>query len=138
MQYVGMDVHWRRTTICILDENGKRVKLFEVRGAWEKVLGELVRIRGAWQVCFEASCGYGWLYERLKKMAQKVVSRFCERCGGEASAVAKKSNHFLHLILTCLTMGAWVFVWMALLGLDKALDAPRCTECGLIASKSIA
>jgi len=74
----------------------------------------------------------------LAKMAQKVVSRFCERCGGEASAVAKKSNHFLHLILTCLTMGAWVFVWMALLGLDKALDAPRCTECGLIASKSIA
>jgi transposase len=28
---------------------------------------------GPWQVCFEASCGYGWLYERLKKMAQKVV-----------------------------------------------------------------
>ncbi len=24
-------------------------------------------------MCFEASCGYGWLYERLKKMAQKVV-----------------------------------------------------------------
>ena len=73
MQYVGMDVHWRQTTICILDENGRRVKMLTVRGAWEKVLGELSRIAGAWQVCFEASCGYGWLYERLKKMAQKVV-----------------------------------------------------------------
>ena len=73
MQYVGMDVHWRQTTICILDANGRRVKTFNIRGAWQKVLEELGRIEGHWQVCFEASCGYGWLYERLKKMAQKVV-----------------------------------------------------------------
>jgi transposase len=68
-----MDVHWRQTTICILDENGRRVKMFAVHGPWQKVLAELSRIEGQWQVCFEASCGYGWLYERLKKMAQKVV-----------------------------------------------------------------
>ena len=73
MQYVGMDVHWRQTTICILDENGRRVKMAHVRGPWQKVLEELGRIGGHWQVCFEASCGYGWLYERLKRMAQKVV-----------------------------------------------------------------
>jgi transposase len=68
-----MDVHWRQTTICILDENGRRVKMMNVRGPWQKVLEELGRIEGCWQVCFEASCGYGWLYERLKRMAQKVV-----------------------------------------------------------------
>jgi transposase len=68
-----MDVHWRQTTICILDENGRRVKMFAVRGPWQKVLAELRQMTGPWQVCFEASCGYGWLYERLKKMAQKVV-----------------------------------------------------------------
>ncbi|MGO8703411.1 MAG: IS110 family transposase [Candidatus Brocadiia bacterium] len=73
MQYVGMDVHWRQTAICILDENGRRVKMMNVRGAWPKVLEELGRLEGPWEVCFEASCGYGWLYERLKKMAQKVV-----------------------------------------------------------------
>lgn len=73
MQYVGMDVHWRQTTICILDENGRRVKTFNIRGPWQKVLEELGRIEGQWAVCFEASCGYGWLYERLKRMAQKVV-----------------------------------------------------------------
>ena len=73
MQYVGMDVHWRQTTICILDENGRRVKRFEVRGPWQKVLGELKRVAGRRPVCFEASCGYGWLYERLKTMAEKVV-----------------------------------------------------------------
>ena len=73
MQYVGMDVHWRQTTICILDENGRRVKTFSVRGPWQKVLEELGQIKGCWEVCFEASCGYGWLYERLKRMAQKVV-----------------------------------------------------------------
>jgi transposase len=68
-----MDVHWRQSTICILDENGRRVKMFSVHGPWQKVLAELSRIAGDWQVCFEASCGYGWLYERLKKMARKVV-----------------------------------------------------------------
>jgi transposase len=47
--------------------------MFAVHGPWQKVLAELSRIEGQWQVCFEASCGYGWLYERLKKMAQKVV-----------------------------------------------------------------
>jgi len=73
MQYVGMDVHWRQTTICILDENGRRVKMMNVRGPWQKVLEELRRIEGVWLVCYEASCGYGWLYERLKRMAQKVV-----------------------------------------------------------------
>jgi transposase len=44
-----------------------------VRGPWQKVLEELGRIEGDWSVCFEASCGYGWLYERLKRMAEKVV-----------------------------------------------------------------
>ncbi len=46
MQYVGMDVHWRQTAICILDENGRRVKMMNVRGAWPKVLEELGRLEG--------------------------------------------------------------------------------------------
>lgn len=73
MRYVGMDVHWRQTTICILDGNGRRVKGMTVHGSWEKVLRELGRIEGRWQACFEATCGYGWLYERLKGMAEKVI-----------------------------------------------------------------
>ena len=46
MQYVGMDVHWRQTTICILDENGRRVKMMNVRGPWQKVLEEAQSDRG--------------------------------------------------------------------------------------------
>ena len=46
MQYVGMDVHWRQTTICILDENGRRVKMVNVRGPWQEVLGEAQADRG--------------------------------------------------------------------------------------------
>ena len=38
MQYVGMDVYWRQTAICILDENGRRVNMINVRGAWPKGL----------------------------------------------------------------------------------------------------
>jgi hypothetical protein len=26
MLYVGLDVHWRTSSVCILDDNGKKVK----------------------------------------------------------------------------------------------------------------
>lgn len=73
MRYVGLDVHWRQTTICILDENGRRVKRLTVRGNWSRLLRELRRLKRPWQVCFEASTGYGWLYDRLARMAQRVT-----------------------------------------------------------------
>ena len=73
MRYVGMDVHWPQTTICILNEYGRRVKRLTVRGPWKKVLSELARIEGRWQACFEASTGYGWLHERPQAMAEKVA-----------------------------------------------------------------
>jgi transposase len=73
MRYVGMDVHLRQTTICILDENGKRVKMGTVKGAWDKVVGELGQVPRPFEVCFEASCGYGHLHDRLIRMARKVA-----------------------------------------------------------------
>ena len=54
MQYVGMDVHWRQTAICILDENGRRVKMMNVRGASE------FSARGAWDGRREANLGGSW------------------------------------------------------------------------------
>jgi len=32
MLYVGLDVHVRKTTVCVLDSNGKTVREFAVRG----------------------------------------------------------------------------------------------------------
>jgi transposase len=68
-----MDVHLRQTTVCILDENGKRVKMETVKGAWDKVVVELAKVPAPFEVCFEASCGYGHLHDRLIRMARKVV-----------------------------------------------------------------
>jgi transposase len=73
MHYVGLDVHARRSSICILDGAGKAVKQVEVRGGWpallERVAAEAPR---PFSVCFEASCGYGYLHGRLSQLAHAV------------------------------------------------------------------
>ncbi len=65
MRYVGLDVHWRQSTLCLLDEHGRKVLSRTVRGAWSDVLEELAKIRRPFSVCFEASTGYGYLYDGL-------------------------------------------------------------------------
>ena len=80
MHYVGLDVHARRSSLCILGPTGKVVKRAEVLGPWSKLLGELPSLvpgDGPFAVCFEASCGYGHLYERLSALP---------RCGRVAVA----------------------------------------------------
>jgi transposase len=59
--------------VCILDGNGKKVKEQTLVGDWQKLLGFLATLPKPWSICFEASCGYGHLYDRLLPMAQKVV-----------------------------------------------------------------
>lgn len=73
MLYVGLDYHLRTSSICIMDQTGKIVKEFKVPGGGEQTLRELAKIEGSWSICFEASCGYGVLYDRLIQMAAKVV-----------------------------------------------------------------
>jgi transposase len=73
MWYVGLDLHWRTSTVCILNENGKKVKTMTIRGVWDKVFAALAELPEPWAVCFEASCGYGAAYERLRPMARRVV-----------------------------------------------------------------
>jgi len=73
MHYVGLDVHAKRSSLCILDSCGKTVKQLEVKGTWplllERVAAEVPR---PFSVCFEASCGYGYLHEKLSTMAHAV------------------------------------------------------------------
>lgn len=77
MYYLGMDVHARMTMICVLDSHGKRrmtKKVQGVPGAVVVAIEDLKRqLAGPLAICFEASCGYGWLYERLRPLAEKVV-----------------------------------------------------------------
>lgn len=73
MLYVGLDVHWKTSSICILDENGRRVKQMTINKHWHKVLEEIGRIDKPFAICFEASCGYGHLHDDLSKIAHRVV-----------------------------------------------------------------
>jgi transposase len=73
MYYVGLDLHTRTSTVCILDGHGKHVKTFTIRGRWPKVLERLATLPRPFAICYEASCGYGWMHDRLAKLAPRVV-----------------------------------------------------------------
>ena len=73
MLFVGVDFHQRMSCICILDENGKAIKEQKVIGCWAAVIKELEPIQERIAVCYEASCGYGHLYDQLSRIAQRVV-----------------------------------------------------------------
>lgn len=73
MRYVGLDVHYRSSTYCVLDENGQELQCETIRGHWPKLLERLRTLGKPWTICFEASCGYGYLYRELSRMAQRVV-----------------------------------------------------------------
>ena len=73
MYFVGLDLGLRNSSLHILDPNGKLFKAKEVRGHWDKVVEEVGRLPRPLKVCFEASCGYGHLYDRLSPLAKQVA-----------------------------------------------------------------
>jgi transposase len=73
MHNVGLDAHQRTSTIHILDEYGRKVKEKTIRGSWQKAVVWLAGLKEPFQVCFEATCGYGPLYDALSKIARRVV-----------------------------------------------------------------
>jgi len=71
--YVGLDVHLKHTSVCVLDGDGKRIKRLTIRGPWRKIAEELKRLPGKVAVCFEASTAYGCLHELFSEVAARVV-----------------------------------------------------------------
>jgi len=71
--YVGLDVHQRFSAVCILDKNGKVVNRMAIRGHRAKVVEALGKLSEPFAVCYEASCGYGWLHDQLRRVASRVV-----------------------------------------------------------------
>ena len=68
MYYVGLDVHQKRSSLCILDRDGKQVKRMEVKGSWARVVEAVAQVPGPFSICYEASCGYGHLYEKFSAL----------------------------------------------------------------------
>lgn len=73
MYYVGLDVHQNSTSAEILDCNGKRFKRLELKCPWSELAARLEsQVPKPFAICYEASCGYGYLHEQFSKVAQQV------------------------------------------------------------------
>src|SRR6185436_18709134 len=73
MYYVGLDVHAKQSSLCILDGNGKLVKRMEVKGPWTRLIEEVDRqVPRPFAICYEASCGYGFLHDQFARRAERV------------------------------------------------------------------
>jgi transposase len=73
MLYVGLDIHAKRSSMCILNDDGKIVKQELIQGPWPKVIDRVGEIGQPFSVCYEASCGYGHVYDRIAPLASHVA-----------------------------------------------------------------
>lgn len=72
MFYVGLDIHAKWTTVCVLDRNGELHERCEFRQV-DQLMKFLECLPDRFEVCFEASCSYGWCYDLLRPLASRVV-----------------------------------------------------------------
>jgi transposase len=72
MFYVGLDIHARQITICVLDDQGQVYRRWQVRQI-DQMMRCLKQVPEPWQVCFEASTGYGMYFEMLSEVADHVA-----------------------------------------------------------------
>jgi len=73
MYTIGLDVHQRLFVLCILDSAGKLVKEERLRGDANVLFAYLRKLRVPFQICYEASCSYGYFYDRLQGLARRVL-----------------------------------------------------------------
>jgi len=72
MFYVGLDIHVKHITVCVLDDCGKVYRRGQVKTI-ALMMDVLESLPGPFQVCYEASTGYGCYYEVLSKAANHVA-----------------------------------------------------------------
>jgi transposase len=73
MLSIGLDAHERTSSLCILDASGQIVKEQTVTGHPRRAVKWLGELKEPFQVCFEASTNYGWLYDELTSVAARVT-----------------------------------------------------------------
>jgi hypothetical protein len=72
MFYVGLDIHTKRIAFCVLSEKGQFVQRGQVR-CLEEVLRVLRDLPDRFEVCYEASCGYGHFHDLLRPLAARAA-----------------------------------------------------------------
>ena len=72
MFYVGLDIHTKHISICVLNQDGKVHRRDQVRQV-DQLVRVLEGLPDRFEVCFEASTGYGRFFELLSVRACRVV-----------------------------------------------------------------
>jgi len=70
---VGLDLHARQSTMAILEDGEETIRTRTLHGSLRSVLAEVVRVKAPFEVCYEASTGYGVVYEALVGVADRVA-----------------------------------------------------------------
>ena len=60
-------------------------------------------------------------------MAEQVTGGYCKMCEANCNIYRRSPNHLLHLILSILTAGLWIIVWI---GVTIQFGGWRCKQCG--------
>jgi hypothetical protein len=69
---VGLDIHDKRIAICVRSEGGQIVRRAEVRSI-DEIMRILEALPDRFEVCYEASCGYGHYHDLLSPIAARVT-----------------------------------------------------------------
>src|SRR5437773_4163348 len=72
MFYVGLDIHSTRISVCALNGTGQVVHRSQVRTI-EEMVRALKDLPDRFEVCYEASCGYGHYHDLLRPLAARVL-----------------------------------------------------------------
>jgi transposase len=72
MLYVGLDIHTKHIALCVLSQTGQVVQRARVRGL-EEMVRLLKGLPDRFEVCYEASCGYGHYHDLLQPLAARVL-----------------------------------------------------------------
>jgi hypothetical protein len=72
MLYVGLAIHTKHIALCVLNQTGQVVQRARVRGL-EEMLRLLKGLPDRFEVCYEASCGYGHYHDLLQPLAARVL-----------------------------------------------------------------
>jgi len=78
--YIGLDIHKSFTVAHVLNQFGKKVMSTNIRGHWENIFAFLLGIPGELHMCYEASNGYGYLYDNISKIAKSVQVAHSGHC----------------------------------------------------------
>lgn len=55
--------------------------------------------------------------------------QFCKHCDKMTMHIRPATSHILHLLLSVVTMGIWVPVWL-LIGISNSMEKGKCSVCG--------